>query len=111
MISRTADRLIGQAGIIYEEFIEDGLGRGKSAGFLSPCGKPFSIVEYLDAPSTPLTYIMSLDNSSSLTEDLKEILEELGLSISELAWVHPAIKVEVIREKEYRRERLRRPRK
>ena len=94
MLSRSVEELIQQPGITFEEFIEDGLGRAKAAGFLTQGGRQFSIIEYLAAPTIPTTYIMSLNHAATVTDDLKDILAALGLSLSELAWVHANVNVD-----------------
>jgi hypothetical protein len=94
MISRSAEDLIRQTSVTFEEFIEDGLGRARAAGFLTHRGKQFSIVEYRNAPSKPTTYILSLNHPSTMTDDLKDILEGIGLRFSQLAWTHADVEVE-----------------
>lgn len=89
----SSDELAEKYGIVFDEFIEEGLGQAKAAGFRTSKGKQFSLVHYLWGPVLyrQMTNVVSLYNLESLADDLEDILEVLNLGIEDVEWVEPNI--------------------
>ena len=90
-IPLSADEISRRYGASFEEFVEDGLGRAKSAGFLTSGGRQFSVVEYLDGTPLPTTYVCILNEPATMASDLTEALAALEVAAGEVSWVDARI--------------------
>jgi hypothetical protein len=89
----SSDELAEKCGLIFKAGYADGLGQTKEAGFLTSRGRQFALIHYLYAPAPyhQMTYVVSLFDADSMTDDLEDILEVLNLGIENLEWVEPTI--------------------
>ena len=85
-INKTTNELLEKFKIDFEEHLIDGLGRAKTAFFITSNGNQFFITEYLE-PTVPITNIFILNNTDLMKNNFKEILEVLNLNYSDLDWV------------------------
>jgi len=99
MIHRPSLDILRNQDVIFEESEEEGVGRVKFARFKTSNNKPFLIIEYLE-PQLPITYILTLNNSLIMTNELLSILEALDLSYTELDWVNEDIDIERLSDKQ-----------
>ena len=90
-IPLSADEITRRYGASFEEFVEDGLGRAKSAGFLTSSGRQFSVVEYLDSTPPPATYVCIINEPATMASDLREALATLEVAAGEMSWVDARI--------------------
>ena len=93
-IPLSADEIIRRYGSSFEEFVEDGLGRVKSAGFLTASGRQFSVVEYLDGRPLATTYVCILNEPATMASDLREALAALEVAAGEMSWVDARIELD-----------------
>jgi hypothetical protein len=89
-INRTTDYLFSKHKIVFEEYVEEGLGKAKTAAFITSNNNQFLIIEYLE-PNIPITEILILNNPDTIARDLREVLKALELSYSDLDWVNENI--------------------
>jgi hypothetical protein len=87
LIHRKADELFPNRQIDFFEHWEEGLGKAKSAFFITSNNRQFSVTEILDR-KPPLTNIVVLNNQDTVRDDLNEVLGILGLSYSDLDFVY-----------------------
>lgn len=88
-INKTTDEIFGDANFEFEKYYIDGLGKAKTALFITSNGNQFGITEYLE-PTVPITEIWVL-NSPKVKDDFRETLEVLNLNISNLDWVDKSV--------------------
>lgn len=81
-----SDEILANHSVEFEEYYADGLGKAKTAFFVTSNNKQFAITEYLE-PKVPITEIILLNTPETIERDLNEILETLGLSCSDLGFV------------------------
>lgn len=85
---RKADEILRACQIKFdEEHIEDGLGRAKTAYFLTSNDTPFFITEFLETV-VPLTQIYVLYNPDTWISSLNEVLESFGINSSDVDFVN-----------------------
>lgn len=84
-INKTTDEIFGDNRFDFEEHYINGLGKAKTAFFITSNGNQFLITEYLE-PTVSITEIFVL-NSPKLKEDFKEIMKALNLKSSDLDWI------------------------
>ena len=87
LINRKAAELFQNYQVSFKEYSEDGLGKAKSAFFLTSNNTQFSVRELIE-PKTPITEIFILNNPNTIENELNEILEILRLSYSDLDFVY-----------------------
>jgi hypothetical protein len=86
-IYRTAEDLFEEYEANFSEYLEEGIGKVKSAFFETPNGRRFIVNEYLEPPF-PLLIIFVLYDSETMMQDLDEIKELLDLNDSDLDFVY-----------------------
>ena len=86
-IHRTTEDLFKKHKAEFSEYLEEGIGRVKSAFFETPNGRRFIVNEYLEPPF-PLSIIFVLYDSETMMQDLEEIKEILDLNDSDLDFVY-----------------------
>jgi hypothetical protein len=89
MINKTTGELFEKSKIDFEEHFIEGIGKAKSALFMTSNNIQFSITEYLE-PTIPITEIFVL-NSPKLKHDFRAVLEALNLNYSDLDWADKSI--------------------
>ncbi len=87
VINRKSEELLSDFPVIFDEYEAEGLGRAKTAFFLTSNNRQFAITEYLE-PIVPITEIVILNNPETLDSDLAEVLELLNLSTSDLDFIY-----------------------
>lgn len=80
--------------ITFENSFEDGLGETKSAAFLTENGTQFFLQEYLPNSKNSLMQVFLLNDKKTLSNDLDEVLEVLGLTLKNLTWFDESIKLQ-----------------
>ena len=87
VINRKSEELLAGFPVIFNEYEADGLGRAKTAFFLTSNNRQFAITEYLE-PTIPITEIVILNDPETLDGDLTVVLELLNLSFSDLDFIY-----------------------
>lgn len=90
-IPLSADEITRRCGATFEEFVEEGLGRARSAGFVTSSGRQFSVVEYPDGTPLPATYVCILNEPATMASDLREAIAALKVADGEMTWVDARI--------------------
>lgn len=90
-VHNKSEEILQKYQAVSNEYDEEGIGRIKITRFLTPSGKQFFLFEGLES-TLPVTEIFIHNNPATMANDLKEILEELELSYSDLDWVNPDIR-------------------
>lgn len=86
-INRKVEELFRDYPVNFIEYLEEGLGKAKTAAFITSNNRQFAVTEYLEN-DIPITVIIILNNPETMTDDLNEVLEILGLNYSDLHFVH-----------------------
>jgi len=84
-VNKKSDEILGDNNFDFEEHYIEGLGKAKTAFFITSNDNRFFITEHLE-PRIPITEIFVL-NSPKLKEDLREVLTVLNLKYSDLDWI------------------------
>ena len=87
LINRKAAEILQNHQVSFKEYSEDGLGKAKSAFFITSNKTQFLVRELLE-PKTPITEIFILNDPNTMENDLNEILGLLRLSYSDLDFVY-----------------------
>lgn len=86
-IYRRSEELFTNYQVDFNEHYVEGLGRAKTAFFLTSNKTQFAVTEYLE-PTVPITQILILNDPQTVVNDLNEVLEILGLSHSDLGFIY-----------------------
>ena len=89
-INKTTEELLGKFDIDFENHYIEGLGKAKTAFFITSNNNQFLITEYLES-TIPITEIFILDNPKLLKDIFKEVLEVLNLDYSNLDWTNESV--------------------